>query len=188
MTFNYTHGETDLNSTAVAEAYYNAPERQLAVVLQSGHGYVYDRVPLGTYDALVSSSSPGRVYATTVKRHYGPGESLGYVGWDSDEFVKGYEAPSMAAVGTPKNLYYSVEDLHDSSRLGSSSGSSVRFDLGPVEVPETKKHTIAFEANGAERSHTMDASSVDGAVESLQEIADMLGVEFRVKAVTVHFE
>lgn len=187
MTFEFTHGDDDVESSAVYEAYYNEHDRKLAVVLSSGHAYVYPGVGIHTYNELVGSTSPGKFYALNVKRNYGPGESLGYVGFDSDEFeqTRGVPAPSMDAVGTPKGLSYAkdakVTDLSD-RRI------SLAADNTPVGAKF--KHTVVFTVDGGnrEKSYTVDAGSVNEAVEALRSATDALGLTVKVKEVTVYFE
>lgn len=186
MTFNYTHGNDDVESSAVYEAYYNSGTKELAVVLSSGHGYVYSGVPFNVYTDVESGTSPGKTYATVVKRNYGPGKSLGYVGFDNeDEFEQGVVAPDMSAVGTPKGLTYAkdatVTDLSD-RRI------SLAVDNTPVGVKF--KHTVVFTVDGGnrEKSYTVDAGSVNEAAEALKSATDALGLTVKVKEVTVYFE
>lgn len=190
MTFNYTVGDADVDSSAVYEAYYDAPTSSLAVVLSSGHGYVYSGVPASVYDDLTNGTrSAGRVYATVVKRNYGPGKSLGFVGFDNDdEFVKSVPAPDMGAVGTPKGLTYAagakVTTIDPAHRI------DLTFTPSPVAPVVTRKHTVKFTVEGGNsvKSYNVDATSVDSAVDKLSEATSALGLNVNVKEVTVYFE
>jgi len=184
MTFNYTHGDSDVESSAVYEAYYNSDDNKLAVVLSSGHGYVYSGVPQSVYDSIVSGPSAGKTYATVVKRSYGPGESLGYVGFDNDdEFAFGVPAPAMTAVGTPKGLTLAPNAVVTGPRV----------TLGSVVPPVTKpprKHAVKFTVEGGNdvKTYSVDADSVEQAVSALGEALAAVGLDFDVKEVTVYFE
>lgn len=191
MAFAYTHADTDVASSAVVEAYYNDRTNDLAVVLSSGHAYVYSGVPLAVYEKLVDTrsvlSSPGRYYAKVVKRDFGPGEALGYVGWDSDEFFPNLRARWEADAATPKGLVYADDAVVTGS-----------IDVDPAEVTNTtlalpqektlRRHTVVFEANGGTRTHRLNVESVDEAVEEILSLGKMLDLDFKVKEVVVSFE
>lgn len=194
MTFEYTHSDDDVDSSAVYEAYYNAKHHKLAVVLSGGHGYVYSNVPLYVYHELVGAKSPGAYYALTVKRKYGQAENIGYVGYENTEtFVeyKGVPAADMTGVdissATPviSNTYVNLAPVTDK---GLTYASDAVVDGVPVSVKF--RHTIKFDVVGGnkDKSYTVEAGSVPAAVEALREIADMLGLEVKVKEVTVYFE
>lgn len=203
MTFNFTHAETEVQSDLVGEAYYNEGTRELVVLLGfDGEAYKYDSVPPSVYRELVAASSVGGYYNRVVKRDYGPGTHLGTLGWDNEEFfVNGYKAPAMAAVVNegpylslaPEGV--SVQGGHfELNKSGDSYFSLVtptpaRFGADLSETA-TLRHDVVFTVNGAEaeKSYTVDSVDLDGAVDALDEIADMLGVDVSVKRVTVHFE
>lgn len=188
-TFEYT-ATKPVNSSAVDEVHYNANTKELAVDLHD-EVYVYSGVPESRYEALVNAPSVGRTFRE-VKRDYGPSEYLGYV-TDVDYEKSGVDAPDMgavltvgsartAAVGTPKALTLAPNAV--------VTGTTERFDLAPAApaASATRKHTVVFTANGAERKHTLNVASVDEAVAAVNEIAAMLDLAFKVKEVVVSFE
>jgi hypothetical protein len=187
--FVYTVGDTDVDSSVVYEAYYNADDRKLAVVLDSGWGYVYSNVPRLVYDDLVGGPSAGRVYSTVVKRQYGPGEALGYVGYQDDGvFVNGYEAVDMNPVDAPR---FDLSSDGSGTAKGLYVTERTKDSTVTLEAPEPtarRKHVVVFDSDGVERRHTLFTESVDSAVATVNEIADMLDLSFNVKEVTVSFE
>lgn len=189
MTFTYTDSALGLDSSLVEEAYYNGALHRLVVVLASGTAYEYSRVPAYVFNGLVQSPSPGKFYNTRIKSVYGPGTCLGYVDEDSDYFVSGYTAPSMEAVtagaGMPKGLVYRME--HDKGNATSAFGN-VTLTLNPP-VSDKRRHDVVFTVHGHDkvRTHTVQAESVDAAVDALLETASMLDLTFEVKAVTTYF-
>ena len=198
MTFNYTAGDSEVNSSLVYEAYYNSATRELVVVLDSEDGYLYKGVPQHVYDELVSGRvSAGRYYGKTIKRGYGPGERLGYVGLDNEDyFVYAYPAPSMEAVGTPKGLSYASDAKVDGSPVVSlgADGTSRFVDLAPkAEEPRevTYRHAVNFTVDGLGndvRVYNVETTSVDKAVDALSEATAALGLDVNVKGVWVSFE
>lgn len=199
--FDYTDAR-EVHSTAVDEVHYNANTKELAVDLDDSI-YIYKNVPEDVYRSLVFADSVGRKFID-VKRQYGPSSFLGY--YDNVEYVKvGFNAPSMAAVGTPKNLTYAEGALV--STPSTTAPSEFRLTLGvnadsrntaPTnvvgeELPETVKYNyvVDFVVKGGtevRQFKTTAGNQWNDAVENLREVADMLGVDFDVKGVTVTFE
>jgi hypothetical protein len=205
MTFNYSHGDAEIDSTLVYEAYYNATKKELALVFHGGLSYIYKGVPFHHYQNLVDASSPGRYYNQNIKGKY---DSVynGYVGYDSEiEFVRGFAAADMnsivnnantvtiigsaggvagvggssSGVGTPKNLSYAVDAVVDDKK----------FDLStPNKV--TSHYTVRFTVGDDEtlRANSLEATSIDEALVKTQEVAEMLDLSFNIREVTLHFE
>jgi len=184
--FKYTDTKEVFGSQAVDVVYYNKSTQELVVGLLSGETYLYADVPSRIFDEFNTPGvSAGRLYATVVKRSYGPGTYLGY----DPEFDKAsVPAADMGTVGTPKDLRYAVGAV-----VGNSSGSSLRFDLAqkpaPVE-PAKYPHAVTFtvEDNEDRKTYNVDAVNVDAAVEALAEVSYALGVNVDVKSVLVSFE
>lgn len=189
MTFSYTHGNDDVESSAVYEAYYDAATRRLAVVLEGGSGYVYKNVPKSVYDVIANGTHIGRYYNTTVKRQYGPAEYLGYVGYENEQvFVKGVEAPDMGStVGTPKGLTYApgvtATDGGGFAIAGPLSPSVLT--LTSVDGNTDRTFNVTFEVGDKTRSHTLKAESFGAAEAAVLEIGAMLDLTFEVKEISV---
>lgn len=213
MTFPYTASDRDVDSSVVYEAYYDSVRKRLAVVLDSGYAYAYDNVPQSVYDDLTSGNySAGRLYAKTVKREYGPGENLGYVGFDNeDEFVESVPAADMSSTYTPlvdaynqaaattgggKALTYSSNAVVDGKPVVSISGQGTFVNLNQQEFAGTEPkpavliHVVHFtvEDGNEVKTYSVDTDSVAKAVDGLAEVANTLGVNVTVKGVYVHFE
>lgn len=186
MTFDYTSANTEIDSSLVYEAYYDNNGQKLAVVLDGGYGYVYDNVPAWVFYQLTGANSPGGVYNKTVKHNYGPGTSLGYVGYDNDlVFNHGVPAPTLPRphrLGTPKGLTL-APDVVDSSPdvlvpLFSTTEDSVAY-----------KHTVNFTVDGGNdvKTYSVDVGDVTEAIKAVTEIGDMLGLAFKIRSVEVFF-
>lgn len=174
--FSFTDSTENISSSLVEGAYYNAETRELAVDLNDDV-YVYASVPPATYKALVSAPSVGRAFQN-VKRTYGPSTYLG--DYDGVDFVK---APSRDAVGTPKGL-----------TLASDAKVENRFNLvsenhGVATIPAGVKfkHEVVFTlGNETERTYTVQAGSVNEALDALTEATSALGLEATAKRVVTH--
>lgn len=193
--FYYTNADSNINSSAVSAAYYNANDRRLAVVLSSGYGYVYSDVPESVFDTLVNPGfgrSTGRYYAKTVKRDYGPGEALGY-SYDDDFAHISESEPVLVgtgAVGTPKGLTYS-ENAVVTTNVVSNFIDAGYTDLSLKPIEGTKRaHKVFFTIDGQWqiREYNVEAGSVDEAVKALTESTEALGLVATVKEVCVYFE
>lgn len=200
--FTYTDSQKNIDSSAVRHAYYNTDDKSLVVVMRAnGNAYRYDGVPSWVWSTFKGAPSKGTVFATTIKRSYGPSKFLG-VGSRLDIREAGVPAANMgsvtplrkpqqyttlgnapvapgrrAAVGTPKAL------------VDNSTSTSV--EALPSVQPRVRKATtsVLFENGGVERSATFnDKSTVDEALAEVSRLASILGVDLKVKAVTVHFE
>lgn len=175
----YTRADTELSSSLVYEAYYNDNSGDLTVVLDNGHGYVYENVPSTVYDGLVNAGSPGAYYNAVVKRQYGRSTPLGYVGHDSVKFRQTTPLTSVPSKGlfTTENTVVTTEGAR-------------RITLGVEPAASTgRQYTVVFEVNGAKRTYRPDnVNSVDETVEALRNVSDALGVSTKVKEVVVSFE
>lgn len=187
--FQYTDALEDIDSSAVDDAYYNVNDKTLLVVLASSEdAYVYTGVPSYVWSAFKSASSKGSYYATQIKRNYGPAKPLGNV-WDLDideastasvTPIAPYVTlgnPPTAATGTPKGL-----TLSENAKVTTSAEA----------FPGVSKATttVTFETDGGVRKEVdfNDKSTVDEALAEFSRLATMLGVDLKVKAVTVNFE
>lgn len=177
--FQYTDALEDIDSSAVDDAYYNVNDKTLLVVLASSEdAYVYTGVPSYVWSAFKSASSKGSYYATQIKRNYGPAKPLGNV-WDLDidEATTASVTPiaPYVTLGTPKAL---VDNTKTSSSVEAFPGVSKATT------------TVTFETDGGVRKEVdfNDKSTVDEALAEFSRLATMLGVDLKVKAVTVNFE
>lgn len=197
-TLLYTTAHEDLDSELVYDVLYDADTREAHVNLQ-GQFYTYSDVPAHEVDALVNANSVGRAFngsfmSKGFKQKFGPGQKRYSTTISKRELVV-----ANAPAGTPKDLTYAPNAIVDGKPV---SPDAVRVSLGypqttastnrvsltvadePVELPKFK-HTVHFNSNGA-RTYALEASSVDEAVEELQKVAAMLGVEAKVTGVFVH--
>lgn len=179
MTFEFTHADSDVESSLVYEAYYNENDQKLAVVLDGGYGYVYPNVPKHVFDTLVTSASPGGIYNYTLKRNYGPSESLGYVGYENRREFR--TLVGAATVGTPKGLTYASD-----AKVTGIDLSAGRVTLTTVPGNTERKFAVTFEVNDQTRSHTPAGVNTFGEAEdAILEIGSMLGLEFKVKEIAL---
>jgi hypothetical protein len=187
-TLFYTTAHEALNSDLVYDVYYDAKTQEAHVSLQ-GTIYTYANVPAHAVDALVNAASIGMAFNGTLfnkgfKQTYGPGTSD-----SSTRTMLNERELATAGAATPKNLTYAADAVVDGRPVDPSilrippRISLVVVDE-PVELPKFK-HTVHFNSNGA-RTYALEASSVDEAVEELQQVASMLGVEAEVTGVFVH--
>ena len=65
-TFKYTDF-SELDSSVIRAAYYNADDSSLAIVFKNSATYVYNSVPYRNFSELIDSASPGREYASEIK-------------------------------------------------------------------------------------------------------------------------
>lgn len=188
-TFEYTHTKP-VNSSAVDEVHYNANTKELAVDLHD-EVYVYSGVPESRYEALTNAPSVGRTFRE-VKRDYGPSEYLGYVR-DIGYEKSGVDSGVTTASGVvPKNLTYASNAKVTTSTTGNYASQPSEFislnAYTDTKSPSKRKHEVVFEAAGAERIYSLEATSVDEAVEALQGVAEALDIDVQVRAVTVYFD
>lgn len=161
-TFVYTL-LTQPASTAVNTLAYNSDSRELVVELNHV-SYLYKDVDLAQFNYLSGAASTGRAYREFSKRHKSS-ERLG----SFITFVYGVEAPVNEDADTTPASY---------------------FPLKAVEtvLPEERSHRIDFVAAGRDRSYTVQATSVDDALDALTDVANALDVVLRVKGVYVSYE
>lgn len=188
--FVYTDSVDGRNSSAVEEAWYNVYDKTLLVALvESEKSYLYSGVPSWVWSQLKGAPSLGSFYATTVKRNYGPGNALG---WTDDLDIVEYGVPAanmgsvtpIHGVGTPKGL-----------TLAPNASVTTKAEAFPLSVvsdskPVLLKHEVIFTSTGSEneRLYVTEAENIDDATSQLDEVAEMLDLNFTVKRVTVHFE
>lgn len=196
--FVYTASKRDFASTAIEEAYYNVDDRELAVVVTGGSGYVYANVPPYVWSDFISARSAGNYYATTLKTRYGPADYLGYLD-DEDDFFQYFIKDDSGDDNliTLPNLIKN-EDAHlytfPSSGAVGSAPSTVNvynntYSLAPEEKVATRKHVLNFRVDGQSviRTHTVQAVNLEEAIEQLREVANMLDLVFEVTSATVVF-
>lgn len=201
-TFEYTDYAYP-NSSLVKVVVYNENTRKLLISLD-GQGYLYTDVPKDDYKALVDADSVGRHYSNSFKKAHGPATHTGHDGgfWDI-QFIEVKVATPQQTVGTPKGLTYAdnakidekIEDnLFDLSGKRTDDGQVIvpLFDLASevLNLEATTRHKVTFDVVGSakKRKYNVNAASVDEAVAQVQDIADMLGLEFVVRKVTTYFE
>lgn len=197
--FEYTHEFSGAGSEAVDDVYYDSETNELLVVVTSGYGYLYRGVPYSVFDQFRNADSFGRFYNFMVKGKY---TSIG-IGYDPEVDEKSYEAPSMAAVGTPKALTYAdgasitfaPEGFGISNGQFVTTGSLVSLSAPVASYPAdrvTYKHVVHFTVEGGNevKTYTVEAgSNVHEGVEALKEVAEALGQnDFVVKGVYISFE
>lgn len=130
-TFDYTDSLSDVQSEVVTALWYNENTRELFVCLnQTEFGYwpayLYHGVSHFDWLSFLASPSKGHYYSTTLKRNYGPAESIGNgASWGVKEIPVGVPAADMGPVGTPKGLTYSDDALVDGIKVGTKIDASV---------------------------------------------------------------
>lgn len=178
-TINWTYADTDLDSSLVWDAWYNAPE-QTAYVNLEGTVYAYTNVPESDYRDLVNSYSVGSAFSR-FKRRFGPSEKLGVENTLSKiEIVVPQAAPGVV----PKNLTYAPDATIATAEAPAPAPYISLRAAEPVEA-EKRTHTVHFESNGS-KTYSLEAVSVDAAVAALNELTEMLGISVKVTGVFVH--
>lgn len=182
--FEFTSNH-EVNSSLVEELLYNSNTQELVVDLND-RIYKYTGVPQYVADEFANSYSPGS-YFQTFKRQYGPGEFLGHYGSVEYKSVSPVQSVShsTATVGTPKNLSYSANAVvTDETRY-----VDLKSDVGPERV--TYNHEVRFVVDGLDevRTYTVEAgSNWNESVEALHAATDALGINVKVKSVTINFD
>lgn len=187
MTTKYTDS-LEFNSTAVQEAFYNKNTSELSVVLTSGYGYTYKNVPETVWHQMKNASSVGSFYAHSIKRNYGPSKYLGFVPNTEDEFERVYTDVQESVTSSHSDAIVSPNQLR--SAVGSPQALVYRGENMSITAPAAQRsdYTVAFEYAGKVREHKVQASSVDEAIVFVQTFAEMLDLDFKIKAVTVYFD
>lgn len=67
---SFTQGLVSLESSFLAQAGYDEPNRALTIVMKSGARYVYEDVPADVAKGLFNATSPGRYYASSIKGQF----------------------------------------------------------------------------------------------------------------------
>lgn len=189
-TFEYTHSHAPVSS-AVDTLYYNTNTQSLAVDLHD-RLYRYEDVPFSEYADLVYADSAGREFSR-IKREYGPGDFLGeYDDLDFEMVSANADSGVTTASGVvPKNLTYASNAKVTTSTTGNYASQPSEFislnAYTDTKSPSKRKHEVIFEAAGAERIYSLEATSVDEAVEALQGVAEALDIDVQVRKVTVYF-
>ena len=190
--FGYTHKEEGLDSSLVDGAYYNANTRELAVDLND-KVYVYSEVPSHVFDTLVKASSPGTKFQD-IKRTYGPSRRLGFfdrVNFDKVE-DRTARAADMSSVGTPKGLTLATNATVTDNTSTAVTNSYTTLNFTPnakIEVISgntERTFSVDFVVGDSKvRTHTLKADSFGEAEAALEEIAEMLDLEFVIKEIKV---
>ena len=212
-TITYTDFFDDFSSSLVDSVAYDRPT-QAAYVDLNDEVYRYDNVPVEAVEALVNADSVGRAFngsfmSRGFKQKFGPGTHIG--NWASLSYEERPSAPVVSSTTSTnglvgKNLTYAPNATVDGQTISDNvvTPDEVRVSLGvptttanPVrvalkvpsnEVPDTagsRKYTVHFESNG-EKTHTLEATSVEDALKQVASAADMLGVRVKVTGVFVH--
>lgn len=118
------------DSTALDRAWYSSSENSLVVQTHGGHLYQYINVPVGQWNDLVNSSSPGREWAK-IRSHYG-----------SDPNVKG---PEQSTFKITARVFGTIELTSDAPAISEAfqealsvlsdkfSGTGADFAIDKVE-------------------------------------------------------
>ena len=194
--FSYTDSDTNIESSLVYEAYFDAPQGRLALVLNNGYAYEYREVPQSLFNSLVNpGESAGNIYNTKIKNKFN-GRSIGYTGWESGFFRPVSPVRSVTpvnpvnenlTVGTPKGLTY-AEDAKIST---GSTFNYVNLVQPAAEASSKRSHEVVFEVDGlgnSRRTFNVEANNVDEAVAELHKATQALGLDVKVREVTVYFE
>ena len=192
--FNYTSSLGGVVSSAAVDAvYYDRDSENLAAVLH-GVVYVYSNVRELEYWKLTRGSghsgSIGAAFAE-FKKDFGPANNWGSV---QNVNFRAEEDPANVLqfpVGTPKGLTYA--EGATVTNVGQESHVTTIYNLSSPESPvgNTRgKYRVVFDVVDGKTGvpNTLEADSVEDAVAQTTEIAQMLGLEFKVKEVTVYFE
>ena len=59
-----------LSSSAIERVAYDEEDKALSIWFRETGRYIYSEVPRGIYDALKTSSSPGRYFNECIKRRF----------------------------------------------------------------------------------------------------------------------
>lgn len=59
-----------VSSTAIDKIAYNSELRELRVTFKSGRAYIYDDVPIDTYEELLSAESQGAYFNRNIRDTY----------------------------------------------------------------------------------------------------------------------
>lgn len=178
-------------SSAIEEAAYDAETKTLYVSLNSG-GYAYDNVDESTWKGFKNAFSKGRYYAKNIKRDFGPGRVLD---WDAFDYAEARE-PSAPATG-PQTFVTSTAQTYVGAPQAWTLAPNAKvetvtrtFNLQAPILEESLRHTVRFTVGGGTdvKSYSFNAKDVTEAVSEVNEIANMLGQEFKVIEVVTHFE
>lgn len=195
MTFNvYYTDRAELDSTFVEHAWYDNTRNRLALQLNDVVYEYYD-VQKATYQDLISAPSAGTFYRRNIQgaRH---GQRLGN-SWEVTEVaVSDYSNVKVQDKTDPVRVFATT----DGSVVADSSGALniARVPLavyaekkdGPVKFDYTLQFVVLAEdeAEGDEREHTLQASSLDEAVEEMFALADLLDQDIVLKGASVRFD
>lgn len=170
----------DLDSDAVASAWYNASDLQLAVELANNNVYVYSDVTRPVYEALVGAPSVGRYYATVLKPYYGPGENLGWGG--NVRVVPRAEKPVATDASPTANVWTIAPD----AKITHSGETTFPLTVGEST---TRRYTVVFTVGDLadRKSYTFLADSEQSVLDNMTDLGNALGLEFKVKEVTGYF-
>jgi len=179
--FTETH---DVDSSAVDTLSYNENTQELVVDWHNDL-YKYDGVSKERFDKVLNASSVGRE-AQSIKREFGPGEYLGRFG--NVAFMP--EKVKATSVGDEPAPVESQEQTPEGTETAEVASDYFPLTVGRVEVGSYYTYTVDFEdENGIDKDYTpKGVSSVDEAVQAVEEIADMLDKDFTIKGVYVSFE
>jgi len=208
MTNTVKYTETSFfDSTAVDEAFYDEKNQTLTLALYGGVFYRYNNVPVDVYQGLLNAPSAGKYYHETIQT-FGPAERLGsrgqllfedetdYHDYDDDEEYSSDEAfydddwdnyvdatPLVAILEQPR-IANPVPTPQLSLKVNDPLAATVDTFSG------VKKHDVLYSVVGHEQEYLFETqtTTIDNALLKLHALGETLGLVFKVKLVSVHYD
>lgn len=182
----YTEAMEIVNGSSLVEGiFYNANDKTAVFDLQN-RIYRYQNVSRLEVAQVATADSPGQAYQR-FKRRFGPSESLG-----------DYEEILWSKVPIKTNTV--VGTISSNAMVGGSVGGTTgnatattitfpdlrnslkRFTVGFIVVPPAGTPLVDV------KYYSLYARSEDDALMQTGQLADMLGLQFKIKEITRHFE
>lgn len=180
----------EVDSSLVDGIYYNANENSVVFDLND-ELYKYSNVSYSEVKAVADAESPGRAYQD-FKRKFGPSDHLGH--YDYADFEKVSAKPLTitlnsnrpgAAIGSASLAAENIQTTSlNTFRLQENYNlvAQQEYSVGYVVVDEEAGYVSGI------KTHKAIASSVSDAKLKVEELGKRIGLEFKVKEVTVRFE
>lgn len=189
MTFNVYYTErAQPNSSFVDRAWYDDTRSRLSLELH-GQVYEYDSVHYATYDSLIHAASPGSYYREHIKgvnhgRYLGPVANM-------VEVKTSHDVPEPVSVGAfnPNSVRF-----HNGYQpLPVQSQKKFSLAQSNDKLPEKLDYTLHFvledhNSVSDERSHTLQATSLDDAIDQFLDLVGKLNQNVVLKGASVRFE
>lgn len=174
-TFEATARFKATGSSFVREVAHDQDTNELLVVLDSGK-YLYENVPVSAFRGFENAHSKGQYYNNWIKRGgYGFAEEV-----YAEIVDKATPAPDMgpivSSVTGPGGSFFTQ-----------SSGATFLSLTPAVEAKRSHRVDFTVDSGNEVKSYNVEASGVDEAVDTLNEVGDSLGLTFTVKGVYVKF-